>query len=135
MSPPGAPKRKQKSNATLHRNTNQKKVMSDQPLLEVKKMKQPAWLKRCSPPVRCRVLERIMSDGYADDPDLWMTDMLTTAQRSPQGFVLRFGSLKKTQSKELANESLAGADLFNAPGGARKVKRRRAAKTHERTDG
>jgi len=80
-------------------------------------MRLPPWLKRCSPPVRVRVIERIVSDGYHDDPDMWMTDLLTTAQRSPQGFVLRFGSLRRVQVNELTTESLADADLFQPPGG------------------
>ncbi len=94
--------------------------MSDQPTPVVpKKMKQPPWLKRCSAPVRLRVEQRIREDGYGEDPDQWFADLLATAVRSPQGYVLRFASLKRAQAKELTSESLADADLFAAPGGAR----------------
>lgn len=92
--------------------------MSDQPAIVIpKKMKQPPWLKRCSPPVKLRVEQRIVEEGYADDPDLWISDLLATAARSPQGYVLRFQGLRRAQTKELTSESLADADLFTALGG------------------
>lgn len=109
--------------------------MSDQPtLVTIKKMKQPAWLKRCSPPVRVRVQERIISDGYIDDPDQWITDTLATAVRSPQGYMLRFAGLRRAQAKELTQESLADVDFFSARGGARPVTKLkwRLRRTHER---
>lgn len=86
-------------------------------LILSKKMKQPLWLKRCSAPVRLRVEERLQVEGYEQDPDLWLTDLLTTAVRSPQGFVLRFGSLRRGQAKELTERSVADADLFAQQGG------------------
>ena len=58
-----------------------------------------------------------MEEGYADDPDLWISDLLATAARSPQGYVLRFAGLRRAQAKELTSESVADADLFSAPGG------------------
>lgn len=58
-----------------------------------------------------------MEEGYADDPDLWISDLLATATRSPQGYVLRFAGLRRAQAKELTSESVADADLFSALGG------------------
>lgn len=92
--------------------------MSRPSIMTPKKMKQTPWLRRCSAPVRIRVEQRIREEGYEDDPDQWISDLLATAARSPQGYVLRFQGLRRAQAKELTSESLADADLFGAPVGA-----------------
>lgn len=78
-----------------------------------KPMRRPKWLAKCSPPVRMLVEERIAEAGFDDDPDQWVTDMLTTARNSPQGYILRLGPLKWDAKRALGAEALEGADLFN----------------------
>lgn len=79
-------------------------------------MKRTPWLRRLSAPVRVLVEDRIRQDGYGDDPDGWIADLLTTARRSPQGHVLRI-SASKPQVAALAKAAVEETDLFSASEG------------------
>lgn len=79
-------------------------------------VKRTPWLRRLSAPVRVLVEERIRQDGYADDPDGWIADLLTAARRSPQGYVLRI-SASKSQAAALMKAAVEDTDLFGASGG------------------
>lgn len=72
------------------------------------------WTERLSAPVRLLLTARVAADGYDDDFDGWVGDLITTAQRSPQGALLRFGKVK---AKAEAQSSDADMELFNSAGG------------------
>lgn len=61
--------------------------------------KRPAWFKALSLPLQGAVIFRCRKDGYESELDGWITDLLTTAYRSPQGMLLR---LAKPVSEEHA---------------------------------
>jgi hypothetical protein len=73
--------------------------------------KKPHWTAALSGPVKLRLEERVFADGYGVDADAWVADMLATALRSPQGYVLRFGKAKPAVKAEAAAED--GEDLFS----------------------
>lgn len=77
-------------------------------------VKRTVWLKKLSPPVRLLVEERIRQAGFADDPDAWVADILTTARHSPQGYVLRLTMSQKV-GRSLVEGSLKDTDLFDWP--------------------
>jgi hypothetical protein len=47
------------------------------------------WTQRLSHKIREDVLDRVYADGYEGDVDAWVADLLATAARSPQGYLLR----------------------------------------------
>jgi hypothetical protein len=81
-------------------------------------MKSAKWFKRLSPPILAVVKQRIRDDGYPDDPDQWIVDLLTTAYHSPRGLVLRLEHATKKQRRELKVQAEQGAELFDRKGAA-----------------
>lgn len=78
------------------------------------KPKAKHWLDRLSGINLMRVKARIEADGYDGDAEGWLADMLTTACRSPQGFVLRFSTTKPERSRSL---TAVEGELFALPEG------------------
>ena len=56
--------------------------------------KKPHWSERLGAPVKFMLTARVEADGYGSDIDGWIGDLITTAVRSPQGMLLRFGKMK-----------------------------------------
>jgi hypothetical protein len=81
-----------------------------------KKPAVPQWLLRCAAPVRLAVVERAAAAGYADDMDGWVAGILTTAQLSPQGYVLRL-PVGRAVVRTLS-EQAEQAELFSREQGA-----------------
>lgn len=77
--------------------------------------KKPHWTERLGAPVKLLLTARVEADGYGSDFDGWVGDLITTAVRSPQGALLRFGKVK-AKTEPQAGES--DMELFNnVPGG------------------
>ena len=73
------------------------------------------WTERLGTPVKLLLTARVEADGYGSDFDGWVGDLITTAVRSPQGALLRFGKVK-AKAESPPNES--DLELFNnAQGG------------------
>lgn len=66
---------------------------------------------RLSPFARAVVAARAKADDYGEDVEAWVADMITTAIRSPQGYVLRFAKASRAAASGPAVEVVAG-DLF-----------------------
>ena len=71
----------------------------------------PKWLKPLSAHIKVKLQARIEADGYGADAEAWVRDMVTTAARSSQGYILRFTKTKSTD--QTAGDD--GLELFTTP--------------------
>ncbi len=75
--------------------------------------KKTHWTEPLSTPVRQALNARVNADGYGADVEAWVRDVIATAVRSPQGYVLRFGEAKGSAKPEASPEA-EEVDLFNS---------------------
>lgn len=79
--------------------------------------KKQHWIEALSAPVKLLLMVRVEADGYGTDVEAWVRDVVATAVRSPQGYVLRFSKAKGPAKLETSPEA-EDVDLFNSvPGG------------------